>query len=307
VSKGSRILVCCAATDKARAGEVCERLASLGLNIEIDGLSNDAERDLEEGIESARFVLFFFSTRSAIEGEALGRHLMIAQRRAQQMPKDRVFIIPVRFDRCDVPEGVIHLQLIDLFRERGFSQIVEVIRGELSLFTDDRDDQVYKTIEIGGLTWLAENLNYEVKDSWWYDDEPTNGKYFGRLYTWEAAQTACPSGWHIPSVVEWEQLAASAGGSWDLVKSAAAYKALTEEGASFRAVLGGLRERRPVDGFYERHQNGTYWGGDAQSGIYQFIFGGKVGRLASFKVGSDALDNGYSLRCVKNLDHDSLL
>ena len=296
--KGNRIFVCCAAADKSRAEETCTRLDGSGLNIEIAGLSNDDERGVEDGIESARFVLAFFSNQSASESEALNRHLEIALRSARKISKDRVFIIPVRFDKCDVPESVDHLQLIDLFKEQGFSQIVEVIRGELSLFTDHRDGQVYKTIDIGRLTWLAENLNYEVKDSWWYDNEPTNGRPFGRLYTWEAAQTACPSGWHIPAVAEWEQLAASVGGNWDLVKSATAYKALTEEGSGFQAVLSGLHERRPFDAFYERHQNGIYWGGNPQSGIYKFIFGGKVGRLQSFKA--DELEDGYSCRCVKN-------
>lgn len=30
---------------------------------------------------------------------------------------------------------------------------------------------------------------------------------YGVLYNWPAAQTACPSGWHLPSYDEWEQLA----------------------------------------------------------------------------------------------------
>lgn len=294
----NRIFVCCAAADKARAEVICKRLDGAGLNIEIAGLSNGGERALEDAIESARFVLVFFSNQSASECEALNRHLEIALRSAQKISKNRVFIIPVRFDKCDVPESVDHLQLIDLFKEEGFNQIVEVIRAELSLFTDSRDGQVYRTVDIGGLTWLAENLNHEVKDSWWYDNESTNGRPFGRLYTWEAAQSACPSGWHIPAVEEWEQLAASVGGSWDFVNSATAYKALIEEGSGFQAVLGGLHEREPFDAFYERGQNGIYWGGNAQSGIYKFIFGGKVGRLASFEA--DELENGYSCRCVKN-------
>jgi uncharacterized protein (TIGR02145 family) len=266
------------------------------LNIEIAGLSDGDE--LEGDIESSRFVLVFFSNQSNSESEKLDGHLDIALRSAAKLSKDRVFVIPVRFDKCDVPESVDHLQLIDLFKEEGFDQILEVIRAELSLFTDDRDGQVYKTVDIAGVTWLAENLNYEVRDSWWYDDEPANGKRFGRLYTWEAALAACPSGWRIPTVADWEQLAASVGGTWDFVKSAAAYKALTEGACGFRPVLGGLRERRPFEGFYERGQTGVYWGGNPENGIFKFFFGGKTGRLASFKAGE--LDGGYSCRCIKN-------
>jgi uncharacterized protein (TIGR02145 family) len=296
---GDRLFVCCAAADKARAEETCKRLGSAGLNIEIIALSNGGEREIENAIASARFVLVFFSNQSASDGEALHRHLDVALHSARQIPRDRVFIIPVRLEKCDVPESVEHLQLVDLFKEEEFEKIIEVIREELALFTDDRDGRVYRTIEIGNLTWLADNLNYEVDDSWWYDNKPAHATPFGRLYTWKAALAACPSGWHIPEVREWERLAANVRGTWDFVKSADAYKALTEEGGGFQAVLGGLREKTPFDAFYEKGQNGHYWGGNPQSGVYTFSFGGKTGRLLSSKA--DRLDNGFSCRCVRDL------
>jgi uncharacterized protein (TIGR02145 family) len=294
------IFACCGAADKGRAEETCKKLSAVGLNIEIAGLSNDDDMELEDGIGAARFVLVFFSNQAASESEALDRHLKIAMHSAQKLSNDRVFIIPVRFDKCDVPKSVSHLQLIDLFKEEGFDQIVETIRGELALYIDNRDGQVYRTIEIGGVTWLAENLNYEVKDSWWYDNDRNNGRPFGRLYTWDAAQSGCPDGWHIPTVAEWEQLAASVGGTWDFVKSAPAYKALTEEGGGFQAVFGGQHERKPFDAFYDRGTTGMYWGGNDHTGIYTFIFGRAVGRLLSSKADQEELENGYSCRCVKD-------
>ena len=293
----SRLFVCRAAMDRASAEETCQRLERAGLNLELIGLSNGHEGEAENAIASARFVLVFFSNRSTSD-QTLDQQLDTALRLAPARSRDRVFIIPVRLDKCDVPGTVDHLQLIDLFREEGFGQIVDVIRSELALFTDDRDGQVYRTVEIGNRTWLAENLNYEVDDSWWYEDEPAHARPFGRLYTWKAALAACPPGWHIPDVGEWEQVAASVGGSWDFVKSAGAYRALTEEGGGFQAVLGGLRERTPFDAFYEKGQNGHYWGSNAQGGAYTFSFAGKMGRLVSFEA--DKLDNGYSCRCVKD-------
>ena len=80
-------------------------------------------------------------------------------------------------------------------------------------FTDTRDgqNQTYYTVEIGELTWMAQNLNYTTSDSWCYDNDPSNCEKYGRLYTWDAAMSACPSGWRLPTRDDWRDLVEAAG------------------------------------------------------------------------------------------------
>ena len=105
----------------------------------------------------------------------------------------------------------------------------EISYGEM---TDARNDRTYRTVKIGKQTWMAENLNLEMKGAYCYDYDSRKCDEYGRYYDWPTAvgkpdctykdtcgvapvvQGVCPDGWHLPSLEEWDALFEFVGGDF---------------------------------------------------------------------------------------------
>lgn len=111
-------------------------------------------------------------------------------------------------------------------------------------FTDSRDGQTYKVKDINGTRWFVQNLNYAIEEkSMCYDREDEHCKTYGRLYTQDAALTACPEGTHLATDDDWKLLEILAGGA-----NAAAEK-LRSNGSddfAFTALFGGYANKNGI-------------------------------------------------------------
>jgi uncharacterized protein (TIGR02145 family) len=170
-------------------------------------------------------------------------------------------------------------------------------------------DGSYDFVEIGGLKWMKKNLNIETAESWCYENKPDSCAKYGRLYTWAAATTACPAGWHLSTRDEWITLAKAAGGTGDYGVSGTASKVLKStsgwgssanyngtDNFGFSALPGGYRY--PDGDFNGAGGYGSWWtateNGDGNA-YYR-----NMGYNFSYMNESDHNENyGHSVRCVQ--------
>jgi len=173
-----------------------------------------------------------------------------------------------------------------------------------SSFTDSRDGKIYKTVTIGTQTWMAENLAYKVNNGCWaYNDDLTNVATYGYLYNWETAKTACPTGWHLPTEIEWTTLinylgqVDSVGGKLKSNSIWVSHDGNVTNSSGFSALPGGFRFY--VGHFYNIGLYGHWWSASEYDSYYAksydlgYDFSGVT--IISFNKGDD-----FSVRCVKN-------
>ena len=170
--------------------------------------------------------------------------------------------------------------------------------------TDLRDGQVYRTTTISIPTrdysevWMAENINYPTDNSYCYDDESDNCDTYGRLYTWDAALNACPQGWHLPYLSEWEELIHSVVAK--KLKSTSGwsdYEGKSGNGTdshSFSALPAGTRTK---DGRYGNVGEYAIFWGYKESESYGYAI--DIDSYGNTNISSDE-DNAFSVRCIKD-------
>ena len=163
-----------------------------------------------------------------------------------------------------------------------------------------KDD--YKTVNIGNQVWMAENLNVKTENSYCYNDNELNCAKYGRLYEWDAAKKACPSGWHMPSKEEFKTLVATVGGPKVAGKSLKSESGWNNKGNGanayfFSALSAGDRLTGGSDsgeGDYADFWTSTEKNGDDAYVMHLHYIADNASLVAVNKK------NGFSIRCLKN-------
>jgi len=213
---------------------------------------------------------------------------------------------------------------------------------EKGKFTDSRDGNTYEWVKIGNQVWMSENLAYTGDgiqyitdddewasntdyDGWcYYGNEESNGSVNGVLYQWEAAKTACPSGWHLPTKSEWidlvnylkansysydgvignegiaKSLATDTGWAVSDIQGAVGNSDFTEyrNKSGFSALPSG--SRNITGGFYGLIIHGSWWSATESGNLNAYIVGLAHDKATAYYQVSYSRSYGYSVRCVKD-------
>ena len=185
--------------------------------------------------------------------------------------------------------------------------------AEYGTLLDSRDGKSYKTVVIGGKTWMAENLNYDnsavatgsIDSSFCYDGIPANCEKYGRLYQEYAATAVCPEGWRLPTADDWRDLTTTAKsefgdnngslravGEWENTIFGDNITATNASG--FSALPAGYRAKT---GECDGEGTKAYFWGEDNMNHYAWILSNQ------YDMEKESMQRGYyayAVRCVKD-------
>jgi Fibrobacter succinogenes major domain (Fib_succ_major). len=147
---------------------------------------------------------------------------------------------------------------------------------------------------------MAENLNFKTNGSYCYNDSSKYCKKYGRLYSWSAANKACPEGWHLPTIDEFETLFDAVGEQSTAANNLKSASVWNNDGNgvddySFTALPAGIRYSKGNYKYVGDHAN--FWSSieySSDSASYvNLYYGYDNARLLDHDKG-----DGMSVRCV---------
>ena len=191
----------------------------------------------------------------------------------------------------------------------GKNATVRKHRRIMGVMTDPRNGKSYKTVKIGKQTWMAQNLNYKMDDSFCYDNRAVNCAKYGSLYEWADAMNACPAGWHLPTKAEWDTLISNAGGALlagKMLKSKRGWKSLKgknfgngTDAFGFSVLPAGYFSR----GFENKDYKAYFWSSSKAPSYCENLF-------FYLRLGGDYDNEKYERqkryfnRCDLKIEHD---
>ena len=150
--------------------------------------------------------------------------------------------------------------------------------------------------------------NNPVIEKYCYGDNETNCQLYGGLYQWneamqyvttEGAQGICPTGWHIPTLAEFQTLSTTVGGDGNALKAVGqgSGAGAGTNTSGFSALLAG---GRGGNGYFLYLGNDAYFWSSSEYGAT-----GAYGLLLSTNGSYIYLsgyyeEGGFSVRCLKD-------
>lgn len=129
-----KVFLCHASGDKPKVRELYSYLKRRGVQPWLDAVDllagQNWQTEIPKALESSDTIIICLSKGSVDKAGYVQKEIKFALDKALEMPEGHIFIIPARFDECNVPYSLINYHWVDLFNDGGYEKLMESLKHQ---------------------------------------------------------------------------------------------------------------------------------------------------------------------------------
>jgi hypothetical protein len=131
-----KVFLCHASTDKPKVRELYRYLKRRGINPWFDEEhlvgGQDWQVEIPKALATSDAIIICLTKNSIDKEGYIQKEIKFALDKALEMPEGRIFLIPVKFDECEVPFTLSRYQWVDLTVESGYAKMMKALKFRAS-------------------------------------------------------------------------------------------------------------------------------------------------------------------------------
>jgi hypothetical protein len=127
-----RVFLCHSSDDKPAVRDLYHRLCADGLDVWLDEEKllpgQDWKQEISKAVRAADVVIVCLSCGSVAKAGYGQKEIKFALDVADEQPEGTIFLIPLKLEKCDVPERLSRWQWVDLTAAKGYERLMRALR-----------------------------------------------------------------------------------------------------------------------------------------------------------------------------------
>ncbi len=127
-----KVFLCYAHSDKESVHNLYTRIMEDGIHTWLDSKDlqpgQNWEHEIRKAILKSDVAIICLSREFNKQRGYRHEELKLALEKTELLDEDKVFIIPVRLEKCEMPESLQRLHRVDLFEAGGYKKLIRALR-----------------------------------------------------------------------------------------------------------------------------------------------------------------------------------
>jgi tetratricopeptide (TPR) repeat protein len=130
-----RIFLCHAIEDKPDVRKLYNRLRNDGFDPWLDEEElfpgEHWQRAIRKAVHASDVVIVCLSRASISKAGYVQKEIKFVLDKADEQPEDKIFIIPLKLEECDVPDRLSNLHYVNFFEEKGYERLLRSLNSRV--------------------------------------------------------------------------------------------------------------------------------------------------------------------------------